>query len=176
MSAGLQKSPKDSMSDLVKLQFDYAWKWFSFHADQRVKMFNFMLVAFGIFATAVVSSLDKHLPTNVSAALCVIAGVLALIFVFLDGRNGYLVRLGEEVLVQLERRNMFKGDQSIEDRWGATVPFGILLRQEKEDSRRPFNEYSAVWLGRHRFWLRAVGVLFAVSFFAAAFFIKMTCW
>jgi hypothetical protein len=40
--------PSGDVSDLVKLQFDYAWKWFSFHADQRVKMFNFMLVVFGI--------------------------------------------------------------------------------------------------------------------------------
>jgi hypothetical protein len=89
METGSQPSsqPSDTMSDLVKVQFDYAWKWFSFHADQRVEMFNFMLVAFGIFATAVVSSVDKGLPKEVSIALCLLASALALIFVRLDRRN-----------------------------------------------------------------------------------------
>jgi hypothetical protein len=167
--------PPDDVSDLVKLQFDYAWKWFSFHADQRVKMFNFMLVAFGIFATAIVSSVDKHLPTIISVALCVIAGALALIFVLLDGRNGYLVWLGEDVLVELERKNVFGEHQSIENRWRTIVPFGILWRQAGEDSRRCGGRWNAIWLGRHRFWLRAVGCLFAVAFFSAAIFIWMTC-
>lgn len=31
-------------SDLVKMQFDYAWKWFDFHARQRTTMFNFTII------------------------------------------------------------------------------------------------------------------------------------
>lgn len=30
-------------TDLEKMRFDYAWKWFNYHADQRMKMFNFIL-------------------------------------------------------------------------------------------------------------------------------------
>jgi hypothetical protein len=43
----------DDPSELQKLQFDFAWKWFAYHADQRVKMFNFMLIVFGIFRRGV---------------------------------------------------------------------------------------------------------------------------
>ena len=101
--------PADRPSELHKLQFDYAWKWFCFHADQRVKMFNFMLIVFGIFAAGVVNALDKNLPTIVMAGLCIFAIVLALIFILLDRRNRDLVWLGEDVLMDLERKAIFRG-------------------------------------------------------------------
>src|SRR6516164_9689130 len=94
--------PCDPELELHKLQFDYAWKWFSYHADQRVKMFNFMLVALGIFAAGVVNAFDKT-PNIVTAILCFFAAGLAVVFTFLDRRNRDLVWLGEDVLTHLER-------------------------------------------------------------------------
>src|ERR1700730_14027365 len=99
--------PTDKLSDLHKLQFDYAWKWFSYHADQRVKMFNFMLIVFGIFAAGVVSALDKNLPNVVTSSLCFFAAGLAVIFIFLDRRNRDLVWLGQDVLTHLEPKVIF---------------------------------------------------------------------
>jgi hypothetical protein len=89
-------SPQD-VSGLHKLQFDYAWKWFNYHADQRVKMFNFMLVVLGIFAAGIVNAFDKA-PNTVTAFLCFFAAGLAVVFTFLDRRNRDLVWLGEDVL------------------------------------------------------------------------------
>jgi Flp pilus assembly protein TadB len=97
--------PCDPELELRKLQFDYAWKWFSYHADQRVKMFNFMLVALGIFAAAIVSAITYHMAHRATAILCFVAGILALVFGFLDMRNRNLVLLGEEVLMALERES-----------------------------------------------------------------------
>ena len=163
--------PSSSPSDLVKLQFDFAWKWFNFHADQRVKMFNFMLVAFGIFATAVVTSVDKHLPRGVSIALCIIAAILALIFVMLDRRNRDLVWLGEDVLAELERENIFGADRTINNRQQHVVPFGVLWRQAREERSAGISWWRDAWLGKHRVWLRAIGYLFSLSFFIAALLI-----
>jgi hypothetical protein len=96
--------PVDPELELHKLQFDYAWKWFAYHADQRVKMFNFMLIVFGVFATAIVTALgSKDLPSGVAAVLCFVAAALGLTFSLLDRRNRDLVWIGEEVLTHLEK-------------------------------------------------------------------------
>jgi hypothetical protein len=121
----------------------------------------------------VVTAVDKRLPTFVSFALCVIAGVLALIFVLLDRRNRDLVWLGEDVLVELERKNFFGENQSFQNREQTAVPFGILWRQAREDNRRGVGLWNDAWLGKHRFWLRAVGCLFAIAFFAAAILVLL---
>jgi hypothetical protein len=179
--------PPNTSQPLQNLQFDYAWKWFSFHADQRVKMFNFMLIVFGIFATAIVSAVNYHLPAGFITALCIVAGVLGLIFPRLDRRNRDLVWLGEDLLMHLERTVIFGNAGQIEDRNGDPIVFGILSRQASEDrarNERPLIEvfrWSRIpklrtWvtdahLGRHRFWLPWVGYMMCAVFFFAAYWI-----
>ena len=156
-------------SELVKLQFDYAWKWFNFHADQRIKMFNYMLVVFGVFATAVVATFDKHLPFSASAALSLVAGLLAFVFVLLDKRNEYLVRLGEDVLVELEQRHIFGNLEEIDNRDSRRITFGILWRQEREDRDAGKGCWLNIRTGRHRFWLSAIAVAIGVLFCFASY-------
>lgn len=136
-------------------RFDYAWKWFAYHADQRVKMFNYMLVVVGIFATAVASAYDKGMG-DTAIALCAIAAVLALIFSRLDQRNQDLVRIGEDVLAELETSYFFKVDQPMETARRSeivgTPPIpvrGLLIR---ERSRRPehWQPLRSAWVGLRR--------------------------
>src|SRR5262245_59920281 len=125
--------PADAPAEL-KLQFDYAWKWFAFHADQRVKMFNFMLIVVGIFAAGVVNALDKDLPPVAISSLCFFATFLAWTFILLDGRNRHLVWLGEDVLIHLERETIEKiKDGRNKDE--QEIDFGILWRQVLEGRR-----------------------------------------
>jgi hypothetical protein len=119
-------SVPEKPSELHKFQFDYAWKWFSFHADQRIKMFNYMLVVFGIFAAGIANAVNKQVPNEVTAGFCFVASVFALIFARFDRRNRDLVWFGEDVLRHLERQGIFGPDEKIEDRHGKTVDFGIL--------------------------------------------------
>jgi hypothetical protein len=93
-----RRDPPSDPSELCKLQLDYAWKWFSYHADQRVKMFNFMLIVFGIFATAVVTAMDKGLPSGFSAVLCFVASVLGLTFSLLTGDSFNETGCGERLV------------------------------------------------------------------------------
>jgi hypothetical protein len=187
--------PPSTLQPLQNLQLDYAWKWFSFHADQRVKMFNFMLIVFGIFATAIVSAVNYHLPAGFIAALCIVAGVLGLIFPRLDRRNRDLVWLGEDVLNHLEKTVIFGEGDGFINRDNEFVQFGILCRQSNEDYSRDERALSELlrkylrcfpkiltwakmrtWvtdahLGRHRFWLPWVGYMMCVVFFVTAYWI-----
>jgi phosphoglycolate phosphatase-like HAD superfamily hydrolase len=155
------------------IQFDYAWKWFNYHADQRIKMFNYMLVGLGLFATAIVGTLDKHLPIWVPIALCFLAGIIALIFSRIDVRNQYLLQLSEEVLTELERSQIFGRNNWILGRSGEKIRFGILWRQHLIDDKYScFMKFIVgAWQGRHRIWLRTIAVILAFLFLASSFLI-----
>lgn len=175
----LQK--RDNMSDWGNkdiddsVRFDYAWKWFDFHADQRMKMFNYQVIVFGIFATGVVTAIDKGL-ADVAAILCLIAGSLAIIFSRLDSRNQRLLSLGEDVLAELEKTRIFVGFPPIQtdrDPTNAPVKYAILWR-EREEERPPANQpyydqwWQDAWAGKHRFWMRKIAFILALLFFASA--------
>jgi hypothetical protein len=159
-------NPQTDPSELQKLQFDYAWKWFSHHANQRVKMFNFMLIALGVFATAIVSAIANHLQSGFAAVLCFVAAAFALAFSLLDDRNRYLVSLGEELLAHLERSTLFGQGVSIQDRDGKTIQFGVLSRQESEEWGKRGLMHD-ICHGKHRVWLpfvsRVMSALFVVA-------------
>jgi hypothetical protein len=164
-----------SGSDVSKLQFDYAWKWFCYHAEQRIKMFNFMLLVFGVVAAGVVNAFGKEGATVAIASLCFLAFILAVIFVLLDRRNRDLVWLGEDVLIYLERQVIFGKDENIQGRYGRTRTLGILWRQELENRRsksgRVCGCLRSAWLGKHRIWMPLIGGIFALEFLAAGIWI-----
>ena len=87
--------------DLLKLRFDYAWKWFDYHAKQRITMFYYFLIIIGILASAYVQLLDKKLYA-LATGLSIIGFFLSIGFYCLDLRNRQLVRWGEDVLKKLE--------------------------------------------------------------------------
>lgn len=154
------------MTDIEKLQFDYVWKWFAYHADQRMKAFNFMLVTFGILATAVATTLDKKLYLA-ATGLSFFSVVIALLFSRLDRRNRDLVRVGEGVLRQLEQDLIFASDGET-----SSVAFGLLTAPAPQTSigrdGAPLgwghDFLSGLLLGRHRIVLPAFAYLFALMF------------
>jgi hypothetical protein len=180
------KPAVDPPTDLHKLQFEYAWKWFSFHADQRTKVFNFMLILVGILAAGTINALDKRLPNIVYAALCFTGGCLALIFWLLDKRNRDLLWLAEDVLRYLERAGIFGTDVKIEALSDTTPILGILWRealQEKAAEEEIQKDWGCTrlvplivlirkaWRGKHRLWFPVVSWLIALLFFSAGTYI-----
>jgi hypothetical protein len=159
-------------SELQKLQFDYAWRWFAYHADQRLKMFNYMLVVFGIFAVGIVNTLDKHLPKVIAVGLSVSAVILAIIFRLLDRRNRDLTWLGEDILRDLEPTVLFDPNRLIRDSYGRNVPESILTRPPLPLCKLGFEN---VLLGKHRTLLPLISYLIAALFAAAAVWIWV-CW
>ena len=161
--------PPDPPSESCKLQFDYAWKWFSYHADQRVKMFNFILVVFGFFTAAIVNAVVGHQQPWFTAIVSFIGAGVAGIFVGLDSRNERLLRFAEEVLTHLEENCIFGKGIEIKDRKRQDIRFGILSRQSSEDEN--YSWYRWRKMTRHRVLLRLVGVLMCVSYLAAGVWI-----
>ena len=160
--------PLGDPSELRKLQFDYAWKWFCFHADQRTKVFNFMLIVFGIFAAGIVNALDKHLPKIAAAGLAIFAAILALIFSRLDRRNRDLLWRGEDILKKLEREVIFDPAETVGDSYGQTVPSSILDRDDPPTRWKKKSVLNDAILGKHRWWFPFIAYLFSGLFVAAA--------
>jgi hypothetical protein len=86
---------------LIQLR-QYAWNYFSVHADQRLKTFNFYLV----LCTAIVAGIlvtAKDATNSIGAAsLALLISPLSFIFWKLDQRNHHLVTIGETALKYLE--------------------------------------------------------------------------
>src|ERR1700722_11159338 len=145
----------------IQLQFSYGWKWFKYHADQRIKMFNFMLLAFGVFATALSTTLEAS--REAAVGLCVVAVLMGAIFLLLDFRNRNLTWLGEDLLAHLEPA-IFGTGRSIQCKHGAgqQVQLGLLTRAEQE--RTPLG---LGFLTPHRYLIPATAVLIMLSFAVA---------
>lgn len=148
-------------------QFDYAWKWFQYHAEQRIKMFNYMWIAYGLFVNAIVAAINAEF-LFVAGSLCCIAGVSALIFVLLDRRNQMLTWAGEDVLAYLEDEWLFRSGPpmipTIHGNKERTAVFGILRRFEQPPGGiRGFIHKAAT--GQHRFWIKGTACLMAFLFF-----------
>ena len=163
-----------------KERFDYAWNWFAYHADQRLKMFNFMLIALGVFANSIVAAINGGSPL-VAASLCVVGGMLSLAFRQLDRRNQDLTWIGEDVLAHLETEWLFKPAQTIppfhEKPNRDKVAYNILPRQKTDDDFKVPDGIQGIpkglYLGRHRLLLKGTATLLAIFFFAGAVLIPL---
>jgi hypothetical protein len=83
----------------------YAWGYFSFHADQRMKTFHFYIVVIAAVGAALIAlgSQTGQWLWLAKAILCFTVGFLSLMFYLLDKRNRELVRNGERALRLLDQ-------------------------------------------------------------------------
>ena len=154
----------------IEKQFDYAWKWFAYHADQRIKMFNYMVVALGLFTTGICTMIAKDQRFG-AIALCFTAGVLAILFAQIDRRNQRLVQLGEDMLGHLENEWLFpaianKTFEAHSERPN-TVGYAILPREWQNDGvdTRGTRLWKEIRGGKHRLYLRVITYLMVILFF-----------
>ena len=135
---------------LFEIRYDYAWKYFDFHAKQRTTVFNYFVIAAGLFVNGYVTVLKQPstLTTETLMTILGFAGAgITLAFAFLDRRNEELVHIAEDVLEHLERDVLFPDYRRNIDfprrrRWSGTMELeskrrsrhlGILLRQFYDD-------------------------------------------
>jgi hypothetical protein len=141
-----------------KERLDYAWNWFNFHAEQRTKMFNYMLLGLGILATAIATTLQKG-QALAAMGLSIAAVLLCVAFGRMDRRNRDLYKLGQDVLSGIEDKHLF-----------ATTEKGLAKEVDRQNSelekaRWPVDE---LWTGgHHRFWMPFVIWTFGAVFVAA---------
>lgn len=79
---------------------EYAWNYFQFHAEQRMKTFDFFLVIAGAIIAGFLTTIREEVP--VAAVLGFLLGFMSLVFGKLEKRNRELVRNGEAALKHLD--------------------------------------------------------------------------
>ena len=143
--------------ELLHLKLDYAWRWFALHTKQRVTMFSYFLVASGILANAYGLLLREEL-WGAAIGAASIGCLVGLVSWGLDSRNRQLVKLGEEVLTDIERAYLFPTEPHSED--VDSPASGILYREAKGREPR--------LLFKHRFLIGSLEIVVASGFFVAA--------
>ncbi len=156
-----QQREFDQQWKLINARFEYAWRYFDFHAKQRTTMFNFFVIFSGFLINAIALLLQK----NEHWALFFVSlfgAVITVFFIFLERRNEELVHIAEDTLCKLEQENLFK-DYSGKVEWPHqrtwlgkmvesprdNVPLGIFLRQKYDKDERKESKYShGIWMPR----------------------------
>ena len=157
--------------DQIKEMRDYAWKYFSLHADQRVKTFNFFLILAAFALGGVLTAIkDPGHPLGV-AAIAFLLGGMTIVFYKLDCRNKDLVRHGEAALARLERESGFEDEES------KPHVFNIFTRERhetdllKEKSKGEYPEFHMTYSDCFNavFWMFGMSSL--ITFVAALYFL-----
>lgn len=93
---------EDTYSKRIRLR-TYAWSYFAFHAEQRMKTFHFYLLLIAAMAAALITLQSKP-QKEVTTEIILYFGVAFISFMFylLDRRNRELVRNGENALRYLD--------------------------------------------------------------------------
>ena len=85
----------------LELVNDYAWNWFSYHAAQRMPVFRFFFLVIGVLAVGYYQSIADN--PIVASGFSVLAAFLSLLFWRLDLRTRELIKIGEGLLLEMER-------------------------------------------------------------------------
>lgn len=93
-------------SDMQKELREYAWKYFSIHAEQRLKTFHFFIILSTVVVGGLLTVAQRSGLIVYASVLAYLLSFLAFIFWKLDVRNKELIKHGEAALVSLE--NMMK--------------------------------------------------------------------
>lgn len=86
-----------SVEAAYQLAHDYAWGWFEYHAQQRLQLFNFGLIAIGATTAVCFSAFAQEWYKGAAFTGALIA-FLAFVFLRLDGRNSDLTKFAEGYL------------------------------------------------------------------------------
>jgi hypothetical protein len=82
---------------------DYVWKYWSFHADQRLKTFNFFILFTTVLVAGSLAYLKDARQPNLAAPCGVLMTAICWLFWRLDCRNRALIRHAEGILKQIEQ-------------------------------------------------------------------------
>jgi hypothetical protein len=170
-----EKAAAQEDANLERIR-DYAWNWFSYHAEQRTSMFNYSLAAAAILAAGYGTVLDKSL--NVAAAIGFLGATVMACFMVLDFRNRHLVEYGERALKYVEAALFKEGI----DKEAATKlaglekpPAGILLADTLNSIPAAKQRGAGLWIwakatwagllaGKHRVFLPLVEIIVLGAF------------
>jgi Mn2+/Fe2+ NRAMP family transporter len=126
---------------------EYAWKWFEYHAGQRLTAFRFFLVFLGVLIVGFNAGLkDGHIVF--AQVVACFGAFISIAFLMLEIRNEQLVNVGRNALMCLE-----ESDES--------------LKAQKKLQMLHVDRGRSRWLS-HKYWFRAIYIVCAVLFIIGA--------
>lgn len=124
-----------------EIALDHAWKWFEYHATQRMTMIRFYLISAGGITTGIGILLTTAHENLLSCLLSILGAVTSMAFKRLDKRVSDLVKIGEDALKpEQEKIGATLGSPSFEIcRIAGEKPKDALLYSYGENFRLLFN-------------------------------------
>jgi hypothetical protein len=136
----------------ITVELDHAWKWFEYHATQRMTVFRFYLIMVGAIGAGYIASLKDN--DDLIALIIAIFGASgSILFWRLDQRVSDLIKHGEDALSQIEDR-LAKSSRIKNIR--------IIDRMEKK-SNRLLNSYRRIFC---TMFILAFGSFFIAAIYA----------
>ena len=151
------------VDERVKLQFEYAWRWFDSHAKQRMTMFYYYLVMVGILANAWVLSYDKGY-IAVAAAISLMGVMASIGAIYFDMRNRQMSKEAEDILENLETDVIYP----LGVKEGSNRQVGPLSAERSLGMREGQQRAWKKSLLKHKFWIRLIDGSFAIMFLLTA--------
>jgi hypothetical protein len=156
-----------------RTELDSTWKWFEYHAQQRLTGFHYFLIIVGLIAVAFAQAIDKDLEGfgTIVGALGVLVSVG---FWMLDVRNEELVRSGQVALETLQKG--FDAQLARDSRERTNLvevlgvgPVGGRLGRWVDRAATDEDRLRRASVFTHRFWFRTIELSVSVAFLAATF-------
>lgn len=131
----------------TKDMLDYAWRWFEYHAGQRMVAFRFFLILLAALVLGVTTAF-KDREFFLVSMLAAFGALVSFAFLMLEIRNEELVNVGRNALIHVE-----DADQSLK-----ATPTLQLLHIDRNRNV----------LISHKLWLRVIYLVCVVLFLIAA--------
>lgn len=148
--------------DQPRIEFDYAWGWFQYHAAQRLTAFNFFLIILGFLLVGFAQAIDKQWEAF-GAFLGGVGALVALGFLMLDIRNAELVYRGRDALGDFELAIGMRKSLCDMKKTRDTLHQGIGLGGVGEWLERHMSG-----LFKHQLWLRLIMIVVCILFVLGA--------
>lgn len=145
------------MSD--KDYMEILWKYFELHSNQRMQLMNFYIVLESLLIAGLISllSADKDLMIW-ECGVCIAIVFFTLIFYGLDRRTKQMIKLCEDCIKILEKRN--EGQQGDINEW-----VGVFSKEEQTSlNKREIWTYSCLFQKLYLFFIFiAIVMLFIIA-------------
>jgi len=152
-----------NLSEVEKQRFEYAWRWFNYHAGQRMQLFNFFLIITGILANAYVGAYEKG--TNLMRlAISLIGTLQSFGFLAFDIRSRELTRYAEDILEKIEYDKLFPEGYS-DSRINKGRDLGLIIC-ESTGNMREGRLHERGWKNilKMKVWIRSIEIIVGLVF------------
>lgn len=142
-------------------QQSHAWRWFEYHARQRLTTFRFFLILLVPFGAAYLKALSEGW-NGIGVAVCGGGVLVSLAFYFLEVRNEELVEGARTALDRVEEDFSVQPRALDDDREELKQALGWFWRM--------LGLHRVPRIVKHRFWFRMMFFASAVIFLVAGYF------